>query len=94
MAGKPYPAIYDLALAEGETLLGRPLDRRRVLCVGDGIVTDVKGANAQGLDLLFVAAGIHGEHAVGEAGLDTAALEALLAEEGASAQWAIADLKW
>jgi HAD superfamily hydrolase (TIGR01459 family) len=94
MAGKPYPAIYDLALAEGERLLGRPVDRARVLCVGDGIVTDVKGANAQGLDLLFVAAGIHGEHAVGEEGLDTAALEALLAEEGAAARWAIADLKW
>jgi len=94
MAGKPFGPIYGLALIEAESLLGRPLDRRRVLCVGDGVVTDVRGANAQGLDLLFVAAGIHGAEAVGEAGLDAAALEALLAAEGASATWAIADLVW
>ena len=94
MAGKPFAPIYDLALVEAETLLGRPLDRRRVLCVGDGIITDVKGANAQDLDLLFVAAGIHGADAVGETGLDAVALEALLAAEGASAAWAIAELAW
>jgi len=94
MAGKPFGPIYDLALAEAKTLLGRPLDPARVLCVGDGIATDVKGANAQGLDLLFVAAGIHGADAVNGGALDAAALESLLSMEGASAAWAIADLVW
>ncbi len=48
MAGKPYGPIYALALAEAERLLGRPVDRSRVLCIGDGVVTDVLGANASG----------------------------------------------
>jgi HAD superfamily hydrolase (TIGR01459 family) len=94
MAGKPFPAIYDLALIEAMNLLDRRVDPARVLCVGDGVATDVKGANAQGLDLLFVAAGIHGHHTVGDDGLDAAALETLLAEEGAKARWAIAELAW
>jgi HAD superfamily hydrolase (TIGR01459 family) len=94
MAGKPFAPIYDLALAEAGTLLGRPLDKARVLCVGDGVITDVKGANAQGLDVLFVANGIHGAETTGQAGLDPAALDAILAAEGAHARWAIHELAW
>lgn len=52
--GKPYPAIYDHALA----LAGRPR-REQVLAIGDGLVTDVLGAARQGLDCLFVSGGIH-----------------------------------
>lgn len=95
MAGKPYPAIYDLALAEAQDLLGRPLDRARVLCVGDGMPTDVRGANAQGLDLLFIANGIHGADAVGADGrLIAAGVDRLLAEHGSHARWAMPDLTW
>jgi ribonucleotide monophosphatase NagD (HAD superfamily) len=65
-----------------------------VLCVGDGAVTDVKGANAQGLDVFFVANGIHGAETTGHAGLDPAALDAVLAAEGAHARWAIHELVW
>ena len=57
MAGKPYPAIYDLCLAEAERLLGRA--GGRVLCIGDGMPTDVKGAQTRGLDCLFVTGGIY-----------------------------------
>jgi HAD superfamily hydrolase (TIGR01459 family) len=94
MAGKPYPAIYDLALAEAEGHLGRPVDRSRVLCVGDGLPTDIRGANAQGLDVLFVANGIHGGEAVGSDGLNAAAVADLVRQEGLSARWALADLVW
>jgi HAD superfamily hydrolase (TIGR01459 family) len=94
MAGKPHAPIYALSLAEAQTLLGRPVDPARVLCIGDGIVTDVRGANDQGLDVLFVASGIHGAETIGPDGLDTAAVEALLAKDGAHARWAIADLVW
>ena len=51
MAGKPYPAIYELSLAKARDALGRPLDRARVLCIGDGLPTDIRGANARGLDV-------------------------------------------
>ena len=45
MAGKPHAPIYDLCLAEAQLILGRPLDRARVLCIGDGVATDARGAN-------------------------------------------------
>ncbi|MDB5498504.1 MAG: putative sugar phosphatase of the superfamily [Phenylobacterium sp.] len=94
MAGKPYPAIYGLSLAQAEAALGRPLDARRVLCIGDGLPTDIRGANARGLDVLFVANGIHGGETVGPEGLNVPAVEDLLRQEGLSATYAIADLVW
>jgi HAD superfamily hydrolase (TIGR01459 family) len=94
MAGKPYPAIYQLALSEAERRLGRAPERPRVLCVGDGLPTDIRGANAQDLDVLFVANGIHGAEAVGPDGLDAAIVADLLRQEGLHARWALTDLVW
>jgi HAD superfamily hydrolase (TIGR01459 family) len=94
MAGKPHAPIYALSIGEAEAILGHPVDRSRVLCIGDGIATDVKGANAQGLDVLFVASGIHGAETIGPNGLDAKAVEDLLAKDGAKATYAIADLVW
>ena len=94
MAGKPYPAIYELALGQAGEALGRPLDPARVLCIGDGLPTDVRGANAQGLDILFCANGIHGAETVGPGGLKADAVADLLRQEGLIAAYAIADLVW
>jgi HAD superfamily hydrolase (TIGR01459 family) len=95
MAGKPHAAIYQLAMLEAKALLGGPVDPRRVLCVGDGVITDVKGAGDQDLDCLFIAAGIHGAKALGADGrLDPALTAELLALEGAGAAWAMAELVW
>jgi HAD superfamily hydrolase (TIGR01459 family) len=58
-AGKPYAPIYDLALARAGKLRGKPVARDRVLAIGDGVRTDLVGAVRQGIDCLFVAAGIH-----------------------------------
>ncbi|HUO21190.1 MAG TPA: TIGR01459 family HAD-type hydrolase [Caulobacteraceae bacterium] len=86
MAGKPYRAIYDLCLAEARRLLGHD---GRALCIGDGIPTDVKGAQAQGLDCLFVTGGIHG----GEID-DGASIAHLLARHGATTTFAMRALTW
>jgi len=94
MAGKPHAPIYDLCVAQAERLTGGPVARGRMLCIGDGVATDVKGANAQGLDVLFIAAGIHGAETITPEGLDAAAVEALLRQEGAHARFAMADLAW
>jgi HAD superfamily hydrolase (TIGR01459 family) len=95
MAGKPFAPIYDLALAEAATLLGKPVDRARVLCVGDGVITDVKGAHDQKLACLFIAKGIHGEAAIDPDGrLDPAKVEGLLAAESLGATHAMGDLVW
>ncbi|MEH6678314.1 TIGR01459 family HAD-type hydrolase [Phenylobacterium sp.] len=94
MAGKPHAPIYDLCVVEAERLTGGPVARSRMLCIGDGVATDVKGANAQGLDVLFIAAGIHGAETITPEGLDAAAVDALLRKEGVHARWAMADLAW
>jgi len=89
MAGKPYAPIYELALHEaGDT------PKARVLCIGDGVITDVKGAGDQGLDCLFIARGIHGDAAMRDGRLDAALVEGLLAEEDVSAKYAMSDLVW
>jgi HAD superfamily hydrolase (TIGR01459 family) len=94
MAGKPYPAIYELSLAMAESALGRPVDPAKVLCIGDGLPTDVRGANARGLDVLFVASGIHGAETIGPDGLNAPAVADLLHQAGLTATYAIADLVW
>lgn len=82
-AGKPYAPIYKAALAAAETALGRPLSPSRVLAVGDGMRTDVAGAANQGIDVLFVSAGIHQDDIhVGAAADEGARLDALFAREG------------
>jgi HAD superfamily hydrolase (TIGR01459 family) len=95
MAGKPFGPIYDLAVKEGQALLGRTVDRSRVLCIGDGVVTDVLGANRQALDCLFIAQGIHGDAARGLDGrLDPARAADLLRAETTYARYAALDLVW
>jgi len=95
MAGKPFAPIYDLALAEAEVLTGGPVDRSRVLCIGDGVITDVKGAHDQKLACLFIAKGIHGEAAMGPDGrLDPAKVQGLLIAERLGATHAMGDLVW
>ena len=51
--------------------------------IGDGVATDITGANAQSLDALFVVGGIHtAETRDAQGGLDPAAAEALLTAAG------------
>lgn len=54
VVGKPGPALFDLA----RTRLGT--EPGRTLACGDRLDTDIEGANAAGLDSLFVLSGAHG----------------------------------
>jgi HAD superfamily hydrolase (TIGR01459 family) len=93
MAGKPYPAIYEICRIEAVKRTGR-IDFRS-LCIGDGVPTDVKGARDAGLDCLFISSGIHGlETRHDEGGMDAAKVEALLAAAGTSAAYAMPALTW
>lgn len=92
MAGKPHAPIYDLAMRELAAAAGREIARERMLCIGDGIGTDIAGANAQGLDNLFIASGMHGEGLRSGGGLDAAKVAAALSEAGAAATYAMAEL--
>jgi HAD superfamily hydrolase (TIGR01459 family) len=59
IAGKPYAPVYDAAMKEIAGLLGHAISRSEVLAVGDGMMTDVKGAADNGFDVLYVSGGIH-----------------------------------
>lgn len=57
--GKPHRPIYEAASALAAKMAGH--QDLRVLVLGDGLETDVRGANQAGLDAIFIADGIHGE---------------------------------
>ena len=90
--GKPHPPIYDLARRRLAALAG-VLPEDEILCIGDGIFTDVRGGQAEGLDTLFVTGGL-AAHAFGPdpARPDPAKLDDWLAEQGQSPTYAIAAL--
>jgi HAD superfamily hydrolase (TIGR01459 family) len=78
-AGKPYAPIYERALAEVQRAAKRAVARPRILAIGDGIGTDIVGANRVGMDSVFVASGINGDALLGADGeVDLARAEAAL----------------
>lgn len=89
MAGKPFSPIYELTIAAAEKAAGQSLSRARLLCIGDGVQTDVAGAFNQKLDCLFVAAGIHADELSGVDGLESGKVDEFLAANSTHARWAI-----
>lgn len=87
MAGKPFAPIYELAYRELEQIAGKRIDKSRLLAIGDGLPTDLRGAAAQGLDVLFIASGMHGEKLMTNGAIDVAKVEVALASEGAAAAY-------
>jgi HAD superfamily hydrolase (TIGR01459 family) len=59
IAGKPHHPIYEASLAAASRILGREVGIKDARAIGDGVMTDVKGAANMGIDLLFVTDGIH-----------------------------------
>lgn len=59
IAGKPFAPIYKAAMKAVGELLGREVGREEALAVGDGMLTDIKGAADNGLDVLYVSGGVH-----------------------------------
>ena len=95
MAGKPHAPIYRRAMAEAAELLGRTPDPRRILCIGDGVSTDVRGAQLQDLDCLFLWNGVHAADLTqGERAISAKSAAAFLATHGVLAKYAMAELVW
>ncbi|MET3659964.1 TIGR01459 family HAD-type hydrolase [Aquamicrobium ahrensii] len=59
IAGKPHAPIYEAAFRAAAEVVGRDLERREILAIGDGMMTDIKGAADNGVDALYVSGGIH-----------------------------------
>jgi HAD superfamily hydrolase (TIGR01459 family) len=95
-AGKPYPLIYDRALALATQIRDKAVDRRRVLAIGDGLNTDIRGAANQAIDALFITSGIHRADLHGTTGgIDMAALQRFILASGIRPpKAALAELTW
>lgn len=87
--GKPHPSVYEPAFQ----LLGIA-DRSRVLMVGDGLRTDILGANRIGFDSALIPGGLHSDRlGIPHGALpDPATLEALCKEIGAFPRWVVPGL--
>ncbi len=84
--GKPHAAVFERALAELNT-------HKRIanaLVIGDGLETDILGANRMGLDVLFIGGGIHGA----ELRENPDALAQLFRKLGVHAAAAMPELEW
>ena len=58
-AGKPHMPIYERTFAAITQLRGAALPKSRILAIGDGVETDLRGAHAAGLRSLFIASAVH-----------------------------------
>lgn len=82
IAGKPHAPIYAAAVKAAEEALGRAVERDELLAIGDGIMTDVKGAADYGIDALYVSGGVHARDYAGPLGPDPEKLGAFLDRHG------------
>ncbi len=92
MFGKPHPPVYDLArrrLAE----IGRDIPDARILCIGDGIATDILGAMGEDLDSLFITGGLAARETATVDQPDPQALETFLSTAPATPTFAIGQLR-
>ncbi len=55
--GKPWPPIYDLARRR-LAALGGDVDDTKIIAIGDGMATDIKGAVGEDLDVVFISGGL------------------------------------
>jgi len=90
--GKPHPPIYDLARRRLDAL-GKSIPDHRILCVGDGVLTDIDGALGEELDSLFITGGLAAREATTENQPDPTALEAYLANEMMQPTYSIGKLR-
>jgi HAD superfamily hydrolase (TIGR01459 family) len=89
-AGKPYLPIYAMTMATLAKLKGREVEKAKVLAIGDGIRTDIKGAAAAEIQSVFIASGVH----VTGGEIDEATLAALFSELSARPIAAMPALAW
>lgn len=91
IAGKPHRPIYDLAmkkLAENKGVV----EKKRILAIGDGILTDIKGGQQYGLDTLYISGGIHQNEYVKNGKVDPSLLIEFLDKFGShpvATMWAL-----
>ncbi len=90
--GKPHPPIYDLAKRRLAALTDVPPDDR-IICIGDGILTDIRGGVQENLDTLFITGGLAAAETKTTDQPEPKALSAYLEKEMASPTFSIGFLR-
>ncbi|MEM6408292.1 MAG: TIGR01459 family HAD-type hydrolase [Pseudomonadota bacterium] len=90
--GKPHPPIYDLARRR-LAALGKDVPDARILCIGDGVLTDIQGAQGEDLDSLFISGGLAAEETKTERHPDPDLLNTYLQKEMVSPPFVIGKLR-
>jgi HAD superfamily hydrolase (TIGR01459 family) len=89
--GKPHRPIYQRAMELAGERQSHPIELKKVLAIGDSVRTDLAGAQAFGIDCLFVTRGIHAEDFEGIDQLDPASVKELF---GHPPRALIRELRW
>ena len=89
--GKPHPPIYDLARRRLARIAD--VEPSEILCIGDGIGTDIAGAMGEGMDSLFITGGLAAAETGTTDAPDPDRLRSFLASANMSPSYAIAKLR-
>jgi len=89
--GKPHRPIYERAIQLAAERRGKAVPLDRVLAIGDSVRTDLAGAQAFGIDCLFVTRGIHSDEFEGLDELDPVSIKELF---GHPPKALMRDLRW
>ncbi len=90
--GKPHPPIYDLAKRR-LAALGKSAADCDIICIGDGIRTDVLGGQQEDLDTLFITGGLAAAETKTDPQPDPRALADYLKSEKTTATYSIGHLR-
>ena len=90
--GKPHPPIYELA-RQRLAALGHHIADPQILCVGDGMITDIAGAMGEDMDALFISGGLAAAETKTMTSPDPDALNRYLADQQMSPRYTIGFLR-
>jgi len=89
--GKPHPAIYDLARRRLMDLAD--IEDDRIIAIGDGINTDIRGAIAEDIDSLFITGGLAAAETATQSQPDSVKLRTFLEAAQLSPTYAMGHLR-
>ena len=90
--GKPHPPIYDLARRRLAEIGHLPPDHE-ILAIGDGVLTDIKGAMGEDIDSLFISGGLAAKETKTSHQPDPDALSNYLEKEMSNPTYTIGQLR-
>ena len=91
--GKPHPPIYDLAYQKLIEITGREVLPKKIIAIGDGINTDIRGAIGEDIDSLFITGGLAAAETATDGQPDPAKLKAFIAKAQLSPTYSMGHLR-